>query len=145
MLVAEQIMNDRYVEVGAETSVGRAVQRLLDERAGLVAVTDAHRRLHGLLPDTVLLRAAIDTQLAHDPVSIHMQRQFATVHRKAPADLVLDQFVLHDLQILPVIEEGRIVGVIDRFDVLRGVLGSDDAADASLSFRGTASATTAGQ
>ncbi len=131
MLLAEQIMTGHFVPVGIEISVGGAVRRMLDERASLVAVVNPGERLQGILPDAVLLRAAIDIQLAQDPVSLHMLRQFATVQRKAPVDLVLDQFVLHDLQILPVLDNTRIVGVIDRHDVLRGVLGATESKPAS--------------
>lgn len=123
MIRAEHIMTDHFIQVRPEVSVGRAIEQLLDERARMVAIVDTDDRIQGTLPHSVILRAAMDSHLRQDPISLHMIRQFATVSPEAPVDLVLDQFVLHDLELLPVVSGGRITGVIERVDVLRGVMG----------------------
>ena len=114
MVKAEHIMTRHFVQVRPEDSVGRAISALLNERANLIVVVDADNRLQGLLPGSVVLRGALDSHLRQDPVSLHMLRQFATVSPEAPIDLALDQFVLHDLEVLPVVAESRIQGVIER-------------------------------
>ncbi len=129
MITAEHIMTDHFIQVRPEVSVGRAIEQLLDERARMVAIVDSDGRIQGTLPNTVFLRAALDAHLRQDPISLHMMRQFATVSPEAPVDLVLDQFVLHDLELLPVVIGGQIAGVIERADVLRGVMGIRSGSD----------------
>jgi predicted transcriptional regulator len=125
MITAEHIMNPQFVAVRSHVTVGKAIVQMLDEGATLVAVVDENGRITGTLPDSVILRAAVDAHLRHDPISLHIQRQFATISPLAPLDLVLEQFVLHDLQAVPVVDSGRMVGVIHRVDLLRGVMGAD--------------------
>ena len=54
-----------------------------------------------------------------------MSRQFVSIDRNAPLETVIDQFVLHQVPYLPVLDQGRLVGVIGRRDVLRAVFSSD--------------------
>ncbi len=131
MIRAEHIMTDHFIRVGPEVSVGRAIEQMLDEQASMIAIVDSRDRLQGTLPDSVILRAVMDSHLRQDPISLHMLRQFASVDPQAPVDLVLDQFVLHHPGILPVTSNGCIMGVIERMDLLRGVLGTGIDADHS--------------
>jgi Mg/Co/Ni transporter MgtE len=126
MKSAQQIMSDRYVQAGPDWTVGRSLRSLLDNSAALVAIIDSQHHLCGILPNAVMLRAAIDSHLRQDPVSLHMLRRFATVTPDAPADWVLEQFVLHNLNVVPVVEEGQLLGVVERLELLRGVLDSGD-------------------
>jgi predicted transcriptional regulator len=120
MLTAEQIVSDHYVAVRPETSIGKAIELMIEERTCILLVLSHAGQLIGTLEDSVALRAAIDTHLRQDPVSLHMSRRFASVSGKAPVDVALDQFVLHDLQFLPVVDAmGGLAGVIQRADILR--------------------------
>ena len=129
MITADHIMTRHFVQVRPEDTVARAISAMLDERANLIVVVDADDRLQGIVPGSVILRGALDAHLRQDPVSLHMLRQFATLSPQAPIDLALDQFVLHDLQVLPVVSENRIAGVIERMDLLQGVIGQTEHTD----------------
>lgn len=122
---ARQIATDQFVSVRPETTIGQAINQLLEENTLSLVVLSADDQLIGTLSESICLRAAIDSHLRMDPVSIHMSRQFASVSELAPIDVVLDQFVLHDLQFLPVIDaSGTVSGVITRQDLLRVVFGN---------------------
>jgi len=124
MLTAESILSDDFVSVTPETSVGKAIERMIEEATSTLLVLSADRQLIGMLNEGITLRAAIDAHLRQDPVSLHMRRQFASVSSHAPLDIVLDQFVLHGLHFLPVINDlGLVEGVISRADLLRTVFG----------------------
>lgn len=123
MICASHIMTSRFVQVPPEEAVGRAIEQMLDQAAVMVVVVGADGRIQGQLPEAVMLRAAMDSHLRQDPISLHMVRQFAAVDLRAPVDLVLDQFVLHNLHGLVVVENGIIRGAIERSDLLRGVMG----------------------
>ncbi len=124
MITAGQISNERYITVSPSTSVGSAVSQMLDENVSVLLVIGVDQQLVGTVSDQVLLRAAIDSHLRQDPVSLHMKRQFAVVSEQAPLDVVLDQFVLHDLQFLAVAHNhGMVQGIIGRLDLLKTVFG----------------------
>lgn len=125
MLTAEQILSDQYISVTPETTVGKAIEQMIEDKTSILLVVSAANQLVGTLEDGVALRAAIDAHLRQDPVSLHTSRQFASVSKVAPLDVVLDQFVLHDLHFLPVVDRnGFVAGVISRADLLHAVFGS---------------------
>lgn len=130
MLTADQILSEPYVAVKPETSVGKAIEKMVAEKASVVLVLSEDFQLIGTLAESVLLRATIDAHLRQDPVSLHMNRRFSTVSKHAPIDVVLDQFVLHDLRYLPVIAvDGYVSGVISRDDLLRALFGNNSLVD----------------
>ena len=125
MLTADQILSEQYVSVNPGTSVGKAIERMVEENTSIILVASDDYQLIGTLTESVLLQATMDSHLRQDPVSLHMTRRFSSVSRHAPLDVVLDQFVLHDLQFLPVLgSDGYVAGVISRVDLLRTVFGS---------------------
>ena len=125
MLTAEQVLSDLFVSVRPETSVGKSIEQMIEQETSILLVITADFQLVGTVEELVLLRAAIDSHLRQDPVSLHMTRRFASVSGHAPLDVVLDQFVLHDLQFLPVVDsDGCVAGVISRADLLRVVFGN---------------------
>lgn len=131
MLTADQILAEPYVAVKPETSVGKAIEKMVAEKASAVLVLSEDFELIGTLAESVLLRATIDAHLRQDPVSLHMNRRFSTVSQHAPLDVVLDQFVLHGLRNLPVIGlDGYVLGIISRDDLLRAVFGDSARLDA---------------
>ena len=118
MINAEQMMSHQLTTVTPDTSVGKAVELYLKQKSDVLLVVTAENRLVGLIPDSVMLRSAIDSHLRQDPVSLHVSREFLCVQPAAPLDTIVDQFVLHRLNYLPVQENDRIIGVINRQDVL---------------------------
>jgi len=112
MLTADQILSEQYVSVNPGTSVGKAIERMVEENTSIILVASDDYQLIGTLTESVLLRATMDSHLRQDPVSLHMTRRFSSVSRHAPLDVVLDQF------------DGCGAGVISRVDLLRTVFGS---------------------
>ena len=117
-------MCDHFVAVQPETTIGKAIERLIEENAAILLVLDRDSQLVGTVPDSVMLRATIDAQLRNDPVSLHMNRRFVSVPDRAPIDIVLDQFVLHDLRSIPLLDQKRLAGVISRGELLRAAFGT---------------------
>ncbi len=120
MLTAQQILSDDFVSVRPETTIGKSIELMIEENTSHLLVLSDQGQLVGTLEDGVALRAAIDSHLRQDPVSLHMTRRFASVALQAPLDVVLDQFVLHNPRFLPVADSsGQVAGVISRADLLR--------------------------
>lgn len=66
MLTADQILAEPYVAVKPETSVGKAIEKMVAEKASAVLVLSEDFELIGTLAESVLLRATIDAHLRQD-------------------------------------------------------------------------------
>ncbi|MEM6654301.1 MAG: CBS domain-containing protein, partial [Planctomycetota bacterium] len=65
-----------------------------------------------------LLAMAYDQNVQHQTVAQHMTREVITVDINDSISRVADLCILHRVRRLPVLEEGRLVGLVSRRDVL---------------------------
>ena len=93
-------------------TVGQAAALLIERKSDLLAVVDAHNELVGIITDWDITRASALTG-AHDlPISQVMTREVIAV---GPGDSILDvvrKLELHEISAMPVVENGRVLGVI---------------------------------
>ena len=129
MLTARDIMNPAIVTAAPDWSVKQVLDLLLEEDVSRLPILDANGRLVGLVSESVLLVAAFDLQLQSDPVSLHMQRQFISAAPDEPVGQLVEKFLLHRVRHFPVVENGRILGIVTRRDLLRAVLGRKNSND----------------
>jgi CBS domain-containing protein len=116
-------MSPCTVRVSPQTTIGKAIDELVKADVGLLLVVDANGQLIGTLGEATMLAAALDSQLRHDPVSLHMTRRFVGIDPSAPLETVLDQMILHNVSTVPVVDRGRPLGTVTSRDVLRNVFG----------------------
>jgi CBS domain-containing protein len=126
-------MSDKVVTIGPAASVQKAVERLLDENVSSLMVVDDNRRLIGVIDESALLAATLDGHIRHDPVSLHMDRGFVRVRPSDSIDAVIDHSILHQTRQMPVVDGGRLVGLVTRRDLLRAVFGVREALQAVAS------------
>jgi CBS domain-containing protein len=119
MMTAAQIMTSDIVTVGPDTSVQEATDLLLDNEISGLPVTDAERQLVGVISEFALLATVYDSQVQCETVAQHMTKDVMTVDVDDPISYVADLFIMHRIRRLPVMNNGRLVGVIARRDVLR--------------------------
>ena len=131
MLTVADVMDDELITVSPEWTVSRVTTVLLDEDVASLWVTDGQKRLIGMVCESVLLLASVDPQLRSDPISLHMQRKFASVAPSDPIGQVVEKFLLHRVPQFPVTAQGKLVGKIGRRDVMRGLLGESTKKTAS--------------
>lgn len=107
--------------VSPDTRLGEVEQILLRYGHTGVPVTE-DERLVGIISRRDVDKA-IKHGLQHAPVKGFMTTKVTTVDVEAPLDEVQRLMVLHDIGRLPVIEEGKLVGIVSRTDVLRLIHG----------------------
>jgi CBS domain-containing protein len=119
------LMSPEFVVLAGGTRVAQAVEAVRASSAPAQTLSavfshDDHGELAGMVPLATLLRATGDTPLAEltegEPVSL-----------EAGADLpdVARTMTDYNLTMLPVVEEGRMIGVITVDDVLEEILPAD--------------------
>ena len=121
MLTAEQIMTPNVITVGPQATIHEAIQLLLDKNISGLPVVDRDGTLVGILTEYALLAMAYDKGVSHQLVAQHMTREVISVDADAPVNRVADQFIVNRVRRLPVIEGGRLVGLVSRIDVLRAL------------------------
>jgi CBS domain-containing protein len=141
--VSDPLVRDSPVLV-ADDPVGQAVRRLLDCDLPALPVVDRNRRLCGIFGEREFFGALFPGYLAelkyagfvpraleamlekraaahHEPVSAHMNTEHVEVGTDFSDAQVAETFLHHRVLILPVVDDGRVTGVITRGDFFRAV------------------------
>lgn len=127
MLTARDIMTEYIVSIRPTSSVRSAMERLLAERISGLPVVDEDEKLVGVITEFALLAIAYDSGVANDTVDRHMTTDVLTVAADDPIRKVADLFIVHRVRRVPVLAEGKVVGLIARRDVLKALFESQPA------------------
>jgi tRNA nucleotidyltransferase (CCA-adding enzyme) len=115
---ARELMSSPVRSIRPETSVGEAHRILLRYGHSGLPVVDAGDRLAGIIS-----RRDIDIALhhgfSHAPVKGYMTPQLKTIGPDTLLPEIESLMVMYDIGRLPVLENGQLVGIVTRTDVLR--------------------------
>lgn len=112
--VSTLMTRDRLVTLGPNASVSEAVRTLADTGLSHLLVTDGGEKLLGVFCICDLDRAATGT-----PLQQHLQESPATIDLDAEADEALRLMSRRHVHCLPVMDGGRLCGVITLHDLRR--------------------------
>jgi CBS domain-containing protein len=121
MLTARDIMTEEVLSIRPTATVEEAIELLLMRRISGLPVVDDRDRLVGIVTEFALLAIAYDPNITRDKVSQHMTTDVLTVDADDSIRKVADLCIVHRVRRVPVMEHGRLVGLIARRDVLRAV------------------------
>jgi CBS domain-containing protein len=124
MLTAGAIMTSKPVTIRQDASIDEAIDLLLTQQISGLPVTNDDGGLVGVITEFALLAMAYDKRIKNHTVSQHMTREVVTVDIDEPINRVADLCIVHRVRRLPVMKNGRMVGVIARRDVLRALVES---------------------
>ncbi len=115
--------------VPPHATVFEAVQKMVEARIGAVLVVDDDGRLVGIFSERdVLVRVvSLHRDPLTTPVAHVMTIDPITIDAGTPVEDVLDQHSGKEFRHLPVLEEGRLVGMVSVRDLLRWVAQSNNA------------------
>jgi CBS domain-containing protein len=124
MLTAGAIMTTDLVTVRPDASIEDAIEILLNQSISGLPVTDDDGRLVGVITEFALLAITYDKRVKNHTVSQHMTREVITVDVNDPISRIADLCIVHRVRRVPVMQDGRLIGVIARRDVLRALVES---------------------
>jgi acetoin utilization protein AcuB len=132
------IMTENVVTIPASATCHRAVELMFRHRIRHLPVVDHADRLCGVITDrdlrhhlfrpTVLKEIGttpVETLLGAVPVSEVMSFPVVTVTADEPLEAAARVMLEDKVGSLPVVDEGRVVGIITETDLLRRVVGKD--------------------
>ena len=121
------------ITIGPDTSIHDAEELLEAKGFNSLPVVDGRGELIGVVTSLDLLRAFCFNESTlpqyeatmKRPVSSVMSRDVATARPRTPLTRVLEKLVISRNKSLPVLEDGRVVGVVAREDVMEALRRAD--------------------
>ncbi|MAT69752.1 MAG: CBS domain-containing protein [Planctomycetaceae bacterium] len=121
MPTVRDIMATEIVTIGPGAPIHQAVDILLDKRISGLPVVDEAGRLVGILTEFALLAIAYDERVSGDTVAQHMTTDVLTVDVDDPISKVADLCIVHRVRRVPVLQDGKLAGLVARRDVLQAM------------------------
>jgi CBS domain-containing protein len=121
MFQAQDAMTEKVIMASPDATIDQAIQLLLDHQISGAPVVDDNGCLVGIVSEYRLLEVAYDPALNDRRVRDIMTKTLITVAPSTWLPEVVTLFVMHRIRRLPVVQNGRLLGIIARRDVLRYV------------------------
>ena len=120
-MTAKDCMNRTLVSVRPDDDVLTAVRVLVDNKISGAPVIDNIGNLLGIITEkdcmAIALSAGYHGELG-GKVSDYMSREVTTVDTGTPVVEIAEHFAKRNFRRLPVLESGRVVGIVSRRDIL---------------------------
>ena len=144
-MLANHVMTKQVVTVEADASVYDAAEILLSSRISAAPVIDADGKMIGIVSESDLMHRpeiatvpakswlnrllADDTTLAADFVRSHshrvadvMTKTVVTAEEHSPLKDIAELIRCHHVKRIPIVRDGRVVGIVSRANLLQGLV-----------------------
>lgn len=123
--VTETFMSTSFTTVKPETDIYQAMEILLKNQVSGAMVVDEFNSLVGIVSEKDCLKLATeDSYQQHQPggpVANYMTKEVVTIDASTGLTQVAQMFLEFPYKKLPVLKQGRLVGVVRRRDVLAAI------------------------
>lgn len=124
MVALGEVMSRTVLSVAPEDTLGEAAERMTDEQVGSAVVLDGGR-LIGILTERDILRAAAGRVHSSEArVREWMTADPIVAGEQGTAAAGLETMLANGFRHLPVIENGRVVGMVSIRDLLAATVGT---------------------
>ncbi len=109
------------VSVEPNTTLSSVVALLAERRIGAVLILGVDRRIVGIVSERDIVRALAEYGAAalDDPVSHFMTRKVSTCTEGETMSSIMERMTEGKFRHLPVVDQGRVVGIISIGDVVK--------------------------
>lgn len=116
---ARQLMTAQVATASPDATLAEAARELASIMISGLPVVDGSGQVVGIITESDVLNALLQSVSAETPVRTIMTRSVITVDEFASADSVIRLLRLNQLHHLPVTRQGSVVGLITPQDVVR--------------------------
>lgn len=121
MLTVREIMTENVTTISSDCSVQDAIELMLQRGVSGLPVLDKQGELAGIVTEYALLAIAYDHDVAGDTVAEHMTTDVLTINADQSLSQAADLCIAHRIRRAPVMENGKLVGLVSRRDVLKSL------------------------
>jgi CBS domain-containing protein len=118
MSVIRDIMSKVVVSVRPEATLMDAVKVLTKHHLSGAPVVNKKGQVVGFISEPNLMDVLFDADARMAPVSEFMSREVHVVNSQDPISAAARMFAIYGIRRLPVVENGRFIGVVTRRDLL---------------------------
>jgi len=121
------VMNKDVIAIQPEATVGEAIELLLQHSLSGLPVVDEQGLLAGIISEFQLIEAIHHPEIKHQAVRELMTKDVIVVKEETALAVVAKMIRHHHLRRIPVVRNGKVVGIIARRDLLRYITMNEDA------------------
>jgi len=109
------------VSIEPNATLGSAVELLAEKRIGAVIVLGAGNRIAGILSERDIVRVLAERGAGalDEPVSGTMTRKVSTCTENETVSTIMERMTEGKFRHVPVVEQGRLVGIVSIGDVVK--------------------------
>jgi len=119
MISIASVMTKEVICVKKDTHINKAINLLIDNKISGLPVVDDDHRIVGILTEKDLLGCAITCSIKDDDVvAKYMSENVTSFDIKSSAMEICQFLIDHPYRRVPITQDGKLVGVISRRDIL---------------------------
>jgi CBS domain-containing protein len=121
-MTVKSILDRKGIDVATiepSADLASAVKQLAAHRIGALVVIGSDQRIAGIISERDIIRELADRSAAALEVGHVMTRKIVTCSRAETISSVMDLMTAGKFRHLPVVEEGRLIGIVSIGDVVK--------------------------
>ena len=125
MVPAKKIMTKDVIVVYPQTPIYEAMSRLTGNAISGLPVVDNEGRPVGIITEKDVLKILINSNIgAQDKVEDYMTRNVVSFDEETSATTICEFFMKNPIRRVPIVKDGKLVGVVSRRDIIGLILES---------------------
>ena len=122
MFKAREVMTTKIITIGPEESLLDAMQLLVCREISGMPVVDENEKMIGIITEKNILNFVFSGNLKNTRVDEVMTRDVTSFAPGADAETIALAIGEGRFRRVPIIEDGKVVGIVSRRDILRVIL-----------------------
>ena len=122
MLKAKDVMSKEIITISPGATLADAVELLLAKEISGMPVVDNSEKMIGIISEKDILNFAFSGNLRVTRVKEAMTENVTSFSPDADVDSIALAISHHQFRRVPIVKDGKVVGIISRRDILRAAL-----------------------
>ncbi|MCD6117528.1 CBS domain-containing protein [bacterium] len=120
-LKAKDIMMKEIITIGPDALLKKAIKKLLDNKISSMPVTDDSGKMVGIISCEDILNLAFDGYLSSTKVEMVMTKNVVYFEPDSNLEEIALVISKNHFRRIPIIKDGRIVGIVSRRDIVKNI------------------------
>ncbi len=121
MLKAKDIMTTEVVAVSKDADIYRAIRMMVENNVTGLPVIDKDRMLVGVVTEKDVLKLLYEVEDRPGKVEHYMTKAVVAFDQETEIGIVADGLATSHFRRVPILNHGRLVGIISRKDVIQHI------------------------